>query len=63
MSEVSNPVETIEKPRSVVLLPPAAGDECDQASGNEEVPQYFETAFESADELEVEENIDDVEED
>ena len=42
---------------------PAGGDECDQASDNEEVPQDFETAFEPADELEVKEHIDDAEED
>ena len=35
MSEVINLVETIERPRSVVLLAPAAGDDCDQASDNE----------------------------
>ena len=58
-----NLVETIEKTRSVVLLTPAGGDECDQASDNEEVPQGFETAFEPAGELKVKEHIDDVEED
>ena len=46
MSEVRNLVETIERPRSVVLLSPAGGDECDQASDNEEVPQDFERVFE-----------------
>ena len=60
MSEVI--IETIERPRSVVLLRPAGGDECDQASDNEEVPQEFETAFESASEFKVEEDVDDVEE-
>ena len=48
MSEVRNPVETIERPRSVVLLAPAAGDDCDQASDNKEVPQDFVTVFEPA---------------
>ena len=62
MSEVRNLVETIEKPRGVVLFPPAAGDKCDQAS-DKEVPQDFETAFKAANELEVEEDIDDVEKD
>ena len=62
-SEVRNLVETIERTRSVVLLTPAGGDECDQASDNEEVPQGFETAFEPAGELKVKEHIDDVEED
>ena len=38
MSEVRNQVETIERTRSIVLLPPAGGDECDQASDNKEVP-------------------------
>ena len=38
MLEVRNLVETIKRQRSVVLLPPAGGDECDQASDNEEVP-------------------------
>ena len=47
----------------VVLLPPSSGDECNQASDNKEVPQDSETAFESACELKVEEDIDDVEED
>ena len=45
MSEVRNLEETIEGPRSVVLLMPAGGDKCDQASDNEEVPQDFETAL------------------
>ena len=63
MSEVRNLVETIERPKSVVLLKPAGGDECDQASNNEEVSQDFETAFEPAGELKVKEDIDDVEED
>ena len=54
-SEVRNLVETIERTRSVVLLTPADGDECDQASDNEEVPQDFETAFEPAGELKVKE--------
>ena len=35
MSKVINLVETIERPRSVVLLAPAAGDNCDQESDNE----------------------------
>ena len=38
MSEVRNLVETIESPRSAVLLAPAGVDECDQASDNEKVP-------------------------
>ena len=63
MPEVRNLVETIERPRSVVLLPPAGGDECDQASDKEEVPEDFETAFEPAGELKVKEHIDDAEED
>ena len=63
MSEVRSLVETIERPRSVVLLPLAGGDECDQASDNEEVPEDFETAFEPAGVLEVKEHIDNVEED
>ena len=63
MSEMSNQVETLERPKSVVLLPPAAGDEYDQASDNEVVLQNFETAFEPAGEVEVEEDIDNVEED
>ena len=53
MSKVRNLVETIERTRSVVLLRPAGGDECDQASENEEVPQDFETAFELAGDLKV----------
>ena len=60
-SEVRNLVETIEKP-SAVLLAPAAGDDCDQASDNEEVSQEFQTAFEPPGELEVKEDIHDVEE-
>ena len=63
MSEVINLVETIESPRSVVLLTPAGGDDCDQASDNEEVPEDFETAFERAGELKVKKHIDNVEED
>ena len=63
MSEVRNLVETIESPRSVVLLPPAGGDECDEASDNEEAPEDFQTAFEPAGELKVKEHIDNVEED
>ena len=63
MSEVRNLVETIERPRSVVLLTPAGGDECDQASDNGEVPPDFETAFEPAGELKVKEHIDDAEKD
>ena len=63
MSEVRNLVETIERPESVVLFPPAGGDECDQSSDNEEVPKDFETAFELAGELKVKEDIDDVEKD
>ena len=57
MSEVRNLVETIERPRSVVLFVPAAGDDCDQASDDEVVPQDFVTAFEPAGELEVKEDI------
>ena len=60
-SEVRNLVETIERP-SAVLLAPAAGDDCDQASDNEKVSQDFETAFEPPGELEVKEDINDVEE-
>ena len=45
MSELRNLVETIERPRSVVLLTSAGGDECDQASDNKEVPQDFENGF------------------
>ena len=63
MSEVKNLVKTIERPRSVVLLTPAGGDECDKASDNEEVPEDFETAFEPAGELKVKEHINDVKED
>ena len=66
MSEVRNLVETIERKkcrRSVVLLPPAGGDECDQASDNEEVPQDFKTAFEPAGELKLKKHIDDAEKD
>ena len=63
MSEVRNLVETIERPRSVVLLPPAGGDECDQASDNEEVSEDFETVFEPAGVFKVKEHLDDVEED
>ena len=63
MSEVRNLVETIERPRSVVLLMPAGGDKCDKASDNEEVPQDFETAFEPAGELKVKEHVDDAEKD
>ena len=59
MSEVRNLVETIERSRSAVLLTPAGGDKCDQASDNEEVSQDFETAFEPAGELKVKEHIDD----
>ena len=62
MSEVRNLVETIKKTKKCVLLAPAAGDYCDQASDNEEVSQDFETAFEPPGELEVKEDIDDVEE-
>ena len=63
MSEMRNLVETIERTRSVVLLPPAGGNECDQASDNEEVPQDFKTAFEPAGELKVKKHIDDAEKD
>ena len=63
MLEVRNLVETIERLRSAVLLAPAAGDDCDQASDNKEVSQDFETAFKSPGELEVKEDIDDVKED
>ena len=63
MSKVRNLVETIERPRSVVLLPSAGGDECDQASDNGEVPEDLQTAFEPAGVLEVKEDIDNVEED
>ena len=63
MSEVRNLVETIERRRSAVLLTPAGGDKCDQASDNEEVSQDFETAFEPAGELKVKEHIDDAEKD
>ena len=63
MSEVRNLVETIERPRRVVVLTPASGDKCDQLSDNEEVPQDFETAFEPAGELKVKKHIDDAEED
>ena len=62
ISEVINLVETIKRPRSVVLVPPAGGDECDQASDNEKVTQDFKTAFDSAGDLKVEQDIDDVEE-
>ena len=63
MSELRNLVEAIESTRSIVLLAPAGGDECDRASDNEEVPQDFETAFEPAGELKVKEHIDDVDDD
>ena len=63
VSEKRNLVETIERPRSVVLLPLSGGDECDQASDNEEVPQDVETAFEPAGVLKVEEDINDEEKD
>ena len=63
MSEVKNLVETKESPRSVVLLTPGGGDECDQASDDEGVPEDLETAFEPAGELKVKKHIDDVEED
>ena len=63
MSKVRNLVETIESPRSVVLLVPAGGDKCDQASDNEEVPKDFETAFKPASVLKVKGRIDDIEED
>ena len=63
MPEVRNLVETIERPRTVVLLTPAGGDECDQASANKEVPEDFETAFEHAGELKIKEHIDNAEED
>ena len=63
MSEMRNLVETIERPRNVVLLLPVAGNNCYQANDNEEVPQDFKTALEPAVELKVEEDIDDVEED
>ena len=63
MSELRSLVETIERPRSAVLLTSAGGDECDQASDNKEVAQDFETAFEPAGELKVKEHIDDVEKD
>ena len=62
MSEVRNLVETIKRPRSAVLLAPAAGDDCDQTSDNEEVSQDFETVFEPPGELEVKNDIYDVEE-
>ena len=62
MPEVRNLVETIENLRSVVLLAPAGGDECDQANDNEEVPKDFETAFEPAGVLKVKERINDIEE-
>ena len=62
MSEVRSQVETIERPRSAVLLVPAVGDDCDQANNNEEVPQDFETAFEPADEHKVKEDIGDIKE-
>ena len=55
-------VEAIERSRSVVLLTPAGGDECDQASDNEEVPQGFEMASKPAGELKVKEDINGVEE-
>ena len=61
MSEVRNLAETMERPRSVVLLSPAAGDDCNQASDNEKVPLDLKTAFEPAVELKVEEDIHDVE--
>ena len=48
MSEARKLVETIERPRSGVLFAPSAGDDCDQTSDNEEVPQDFVTAFEPA---------------
>ena len=63
ISEVRNLVETIQRTKSVVLLTPADGDECDQTSDNEEVPPYFETAFEPAGELKVKKHIDDIEQD
>ena len=62
MSEVKDLVETIERPRSVVLLLPAA-DDCDQASDSEEVLKDFETPFKAAGEFKVEEDIDDTDKD
>ena len=63
MLEVRSLVETIERPRTVVLPTPAGGDECDQASDSEVVPQDFETAFEPAGVVKVKERINDVEKD
>ena len=48
MSEVRNLVETTESPRSVVLLTPAGGDECDQAIDNKEFSKDFAMDFEPA---------------
>ena len=61
MSEVRNLVETIDRPKSVVLLSPGAGYNCDQASNNKEVFQVFEIAFKPTGELEVEKDMHDVE--
>ena len=60
---MKNLVETIQRARSVVVLPTADGDKCDQASDNREVSQDFKTAFEPAGELEVKEGVHNKEED
>ena len=63
MSEMRNIAKKIEKPRKVLLLPSAAGENCNQASDNEEVHKDFKTAFEPAVELKIEKDIDDEKED
>ena len=55
--EVRNLAKTIKSPKSLALLLPAGGDKCDRITDNKEVLHTFETAFEPAGELEVEEGL------
>lgn len=60
MEEAKDLTERMQHPKNVVLLPPAAGDQRDQVSDDEEVPQDLEMGFEPAEELEIEEDVDDI---
>ena len=57
LAEACEIIEQSSDPAAIVVLPPAAGDAGDQDSDIEETPENPEEEYESARELEVEQNI------
>ena len=57
LAEACEIIKQSSDPAAIVVLPPAAGDAEDQDSDIEEIPENPEEEYEPADELEVEQNI------